>query len=253
MQDSQTTSADWIRQLFLLATALFQIFGGAASFAMGLGTDIGTRSNALDTPIIPSGWAFSIWGLIFLVSIIFAISSLLPKNARNAVVRRVSYPLGFAFAMNGFWEVYVSLFNIDWISLAIIAAGTLFALTALFRAGNPAELSLFERYIVRPPIALLAGWLTAATFVGTSSVMLLAGIEPTMVVLLSLLGGATLLGALMTGITGGWLYVAPLLWALSAVINKNMNGGDNIILTAASGAIAILLLARLFASRYRAF
>lgn len=243
------TPADTRRQFLLLAASIFQIVGSSLPFIFDWGIDVGERSRALDTAIVPAGWAFSIWSVIFAWSIIFALYTLAPKISASPLARHVSYPITATFIANGVWSLYVPFNNIDWISLIIISTGLFFALTALFSAGKPSALTGPEKFIIRAPIALVAGWLTAATFVGTSSILILAGIKVDLPILLGLLGTATLLAAFVTRQVGGWIYLAPILWALIAIIDKNNNAGDQSILVAAVSAISVLILVRLLFSR----
>ena len=74
---------------------------------------------------------------------------------------------------------------------------------------------------------------------------MLAGIDPTVTIMLALLGSATLFGAVAGSWFGGWLYLAPILWALSAIIDKNLHDGDPIITYAAGGAAIVLVITRL--------
>ena len=74
-------SADGLRVLLLILAALAQIAASAAPRLLGWEDDISSRSQSLPTPIVPPGWAFSIWGLIFLGSLAFAIYATLPGPA----------------------------------------------------------------------------------------------------------------------------------------------------------------------------
>lgn len=240
------TAQSLVYPITLLFAAVFQVGASSFPFIFEWGVDVGTRSRALDTAIVPSGWAFSIWSLIFIWSIIFALFAFRSGAKTVPLIHRVTYPIAGTFMANGIWSLYVPLFNIDWVSLMIISTGLSLALIALFAAGRPSALSLTEKWIVRAPIALLAGWLTAATFVGASSVLMLAGVVMDQMILLGLLASATIFAGFITIKIGGWVYLAPIAWALIAIIDKNSTGGNSVIFIAAIGAIFSLIIARIF-------
>ena len=236
--------------VFLFAAALFQIAGGYLPFIVDLGADIGAKSAAVDTAIIPAGWAFSIWGLIFVWCLYFAVAVLAtPNRAAPVVGGGAALLAALAFFLNGVWELYVPLRDIDAISQIIIAAILAAALLALFAVMRADPLSTAQRLTYKAPLALLAGWLTAATFVGASSVMLNEGLTPTTPVLIALLAGVVFVGGLVIRAGAGWFYAGPIIWALAAIIAKNADGGSSTITVAAALGVVVILAIRVLTRR----
>ena len=55
----------------------------------GLGVSIQDRSDSLPTPLVPIGWTFSIWGLIYLGASAYAVWQFLPRNRDHALNHHV--------------------------------------------------------------------------------------------------------------------------------------------------------------------
>jgi len=233
------------RQLLLPLAALFQIAGSSLPQIYGWGISVGERSNALDTAIIPAGWAFSIWGIIFLWCLIFA-GFAATRTAENAkLAERVTLPAIGAFTANGIWGLYTPFFGLSLGSEVIIIIGLFSALMAALIAGPHAQKTSSERFLISAPLGLVAGWLTAASFVGASSVALGLGADVNTEILLAILGAATLFALIIISRGPSLTYSLALFWALWAIVDKNADGGVEIIRFAAMGAIGLILVATL--------
>ena len=113
-------------------------------------------------PVQPAGYAFSIWGLIYLALLIGAVYGLL-KRADDAGWDIARWPLIASLAVGAAWIPVAnsSVFGatlLIWIMLAT-------AVIALKAAGKK------DRVFLRAPIALYAGWLTAASSVSIGLVL----------------------------------------------------------------------------------
>src|ERR1035437_9347747 len=85
--------------------AITQILAGFVPQIFGWGMGVGQQSASSQTPVIPAGYAFSIWGLIFALFVAYAIYQALPKNRENELLRQVGfYTLG-AFLFCTVWEL----------------------------------------------------------------------------------------------------------------------------------------------------
>ena len=91
---------DAARQAANLAGALFQI--GAPVLTSEA---VGRISAENGTLVVPADYAFSIWGLIFLLCLAYAAYGALPANRESPLLRRVGWFSAGAFLLNGLWEV----------------------------------------------------------------------------------------------------------------------------------------------------
>ena len=115
-------------------------------------------------PIQPAGWAFAIWGLIYLGLIASAGFGLLRRPAAPdwAAMRPA---LAVSLGVGTFWIAVAQVSPpLATAMIVVMLAG---ALAALLRAGPE------DRLWLRAPLGLYAGWLTAAT--GVAIGVLLGG------------------------------------------------------------------------------
>jgi hypothetical protein len=148
--------------LLLIVTAAF----GAAPFITPpfTGYDPTLFPVQIVRPSIqPAGYAFSIWSVIYLWLAIHAVTSLW-KRSTNPVWDRTRPALIVAIALGSAWLSIAPIAPI-WATVVIwIMAAS--ALTAFLRADTETD-----RWLLSAPIAILAGWLSAAASVSTGVVI----------------------------------------------------------------------------------
>eukprot|EP00301_Raphidiophrys_heterophryoidea_P010403 c15516_g1_i1.p1 GENE.c15516_g1_i1~~c15516_g1_i1.p1 ORF type:complete len:299 (-),score=77.74 c15516_g1_i1:124-963(-) len=127
-------------------------------------------SEKYQTLITPAGWAFSIWGLIFIAEGAFAIAQLFPKYSSNPLVTSTSVVASWtlacvfqiawtlAFAQEAI-ALSAVLLTAIWISLAVLV----FSQQKIVESKNTDAL---DYGLLVFPFRIHFGWLTAATVVG---------------------------------------------------------------------------------------
>jgi len=189
----------------------------------------------LDAPaILPAGYAFGIWGLIYLWLVLHAGFGLW-KRADDPAWDGVRAPLILSLAVGAVW-LYVAVRDPVWASVLIVLmlAG---ALVALLRA--PA---VPDRWLLLAPLAIYAGWLSAAT--GVSLGVLLAGFgwlpdTGAAVVMLGVVLALAVTVQLRLGRAPE--YALTVVWALVAVCARN--GTGNLVVTGLAAAGCAVMLA----------
>lgn len=195
----------------------------------------------IDPPIQPAGYAFAIWGPIYLSLVVSAIYGALYR-ADDPVWNAVRLPLCVSLGVGVPWLLIAQVSAI-WASVTIVvmAAGAIVALN---------RTALTERWWLRGPIALYAGWLTAASFVSLCTT--LAGYD-------ILLNGyhwafVGILGALAVAIatyarTAAPLYLGAVIWALIGICVNN--GMENFLVTALAltGMVVLICIMAMWAPR----
>lgn len=194
-----------------------------------------------DPPIQPAGWAFSIWGLIF--------AWLVAGSAFGAWKRRedpdwqpMRPALLVSLALGAFWIETAHRTPIG--ATVLIMAMLVPALAAFLRAGRQDAV-----WQVRP-VALYAGWLTAAT--GASFGLVLGGFgvmseQAAAILCLLAVTGAAL--AVQAARPGEWAYPAGVIWALTGIFVANLSPANAPVL--ALSALAVLILGWRAAGGYR--
>ena len=183
-------------------------------------------------PIQPAGYAFSIWGVIYLWLLV---------SAGFGLIRRDTAPDWDAAR----WPLFASLaIGASWIAVALTApvmatiliwAMLAGALLALLRAPDR------DRGWFALPLGLYAGWLTAASCVALATVAMGYGFGGQMMVSWIMLGVALALGVALTLKLRVPTYPFAVSWALVGVVVAN--GLSSFGITAGLGALALLGLA----------
>src|ERR687889_1397695 len=195
---SKGTRGDVARQAAVMSGAIFQI-----AVAIFTGPVVGRVSAENPTLIVPADYAFVIWTPIFLLALIYAVYQALPSNRESQLLRKIGWFSALAYFSNGVWEIVFPAreFVLSQIVFVGISTGAVVAFVLLQRGAGSG--SRFDRWFVAPAFGLLAGWVTAAFFVGFVTVLVATG---------ALSGGTgeALLGALML-IVGGTVACAAIL------------------------------------------
>ncbi len=118
-----------------------------------------------NSPVQPAGWAFAIWGIIYLALIVHAIVGL-TRHKWHSDWERGRLPLFISLAVGTSWLAVATVSPV-WATILIVVM-LICALTALYRMCNASP-----AWIATWPVALYAGWLSAASFVSLG--LLLAG------------------------------------------------------------------------------
>jgi hypothetical protein len=221
--------------IYAILTALF-----TASFVISpaFTTFTGFEANQLpipqiDPPIQPAGYAFSIWGLIYAWLIVSAVFGVWKRSDDPAWDK--ARPFLILSLLIGTPWLYVATQNAILATVMIILMAVT-AIIALLLA------PVFDRWWFQVPVAIYAGWLTAASFVSIGSTMAGYGI------VFGSLGWAYvgIAGALIVALAvyrqrPAPAYLFTIIWALVGIIVANQDG-ENTVVWLAQGGIAALLL-----------
>lgn len=200
--------------------ALLQIATPTLPF-LGIGRPIGDQSDAVRTLVTPAGWAFSIWSLLYLGSLVFAVVQALPARRDDPLFAAVRLPAAGAFLGNALWVAYTQVYGLALPSVVIILA-TLACLIACYRrfARWPRPTTA-QRWGAIVPLSALTSWLTVAALVNIAATLRFHGVEggtaaPTLAAAVLIVGGLIAAAAIVRG-RGNLAYAAVFLWALAAI------------------------------------
>lgn len=185
-----------------------------------------------DPPIQPAGYAFAIWGVIYLWLIVGAGYGLV-RRAGASDWAAMRPPLLLSLAIGAAW-IPVAL-SAPVSATALIVAMLLTALAALCRA--PAADSPWAG----APVALYAGWLSAASVVASVTILsAYTGLDGQAAGLVGLL----LVGVIASGVIKTTRhplpYAAAVIWALVGVVMANLGADIGLVFGGAVGLIAAL-------------
>jgi len=207
------------------------------------------------SPVTPAGYAFSIWGLIFLACLALAVYQLRPGQPEREVHRRTGWWLVGAFtASTLFNPVFAN--RVLWLAeLAVLALVVCLAMAARrFRALGRAS-SPVEQLALRLPVTLYLGWATLASAAGLGAALRSSGMpeRATWVTAVSLLITLAVLVASVIAVgrllaAAGFAFTAC--WALVAVAAATYAGPVRVAAVVAVLFILVVLGLRAARSRH---
>ncbi|MGO1070239.1 hypothetical protein [Lysobacter sp. CA199] len=213
------------------------------------GPDNGEISDRYPTLLVAAGYAFSIWGLIFLLDLAFALWQLRSRVSQDETLLRVRPAAAAGFTLTALWMPIFSQ-QWFWLALAVIwLALACMAWAAVVLARDPTPLP-GQAVWAKFALSLHAGWLSLAAFLNTAQVIvaygLLSGVDRLVWSLALLTTAALLLWVLNARMRGSLGYALAALWGLAGVYVKQsesaLEGAD--IAAWSAVAIGALLLAQ---------
>jgi len=243
MPTPSPSAASAAPRLLVVLTALAQVMTPALP-SLKIGEPIGSQSDAVRTLITPAGWAFSIWGPLYLGSILFAIYQALPAQANDPLLARIRMPAACAFLGNAVWAAYTQVFGLSIVSFAIIAI-TLASLLTVYRRLYRWSVAFTsgQRWLVVLPLSALAAWLSAATIVNAAAALRFHGVEAgdnaALIAAAVILVGGVIAGLALLRTGGNPFYVIVFLWALGAIYAA---GGQEARAVGGAAVVAAILV-----------
>lgn len=252
------TVSDRTRTVTVAVTALGQaVVGLGAQFLVDADSSTGAISDDYRSPVTPAGYAFSIWGLIYLACLALAVYQALPAQHSREVHRRTGWWLSVAFAAAAVW---VPIFATRTLWLAqVVILGLLVCLVVavrgLVRSGPAADRR--EQFALRLPVTLYLGWVTLATAAGFGTTFRSFGLaeEGTATTLVSLLLvlAATVFSVVVVGrfvAVAAFTFTAG--WALVAIVVASSSLAVKVAAVAGLALVLAVLVVRTGRSRRKA-
>lgn len=205
------------------------------------------RSGA-PSQIEPAGYAFAVWGPIYLAAVAYAIWQLTAAGRADPVAARIA-PLALVlYAGSSLW-LTAAKYGPLWATMPILAVMAVCAVVSLVLATSSGSHSLQRFWFLIIPFGLYAGWTVCATFVNVAEVAPAYGFGRFG---LSIQGYAVLSIATLTVVVaailwlgrGNLVFAATVIWAIAAIIVAGVQrGADSRVLTAAAIALVAVVVA----------
>ena len=228
----------YLNVLFVIATI---VVNGLANALPINGQQTGEISDRFQVFFTPAGYVFSIWGVIYLGLLGFAIFQLLPSQRDNQLINRISLPFWISCCANILWILFwhYEFFATTFLVMLVLLGSLIWLTRVLFAEGPAADAR--ERWLLRIPFSIYIGWITVATIANLTVVLEEKGLRPFDIsardwaVGMIVLGGAV---ALAVGrVRRDLAYLAVILWAFTGIaVNQGWSG------PVAIAALAVLAL-----------
>jgi benzodiazapine receptor len=216
---------DIVRQAVnVLAVAVTLVVNGLANALPLNGKTTGSISDQFEVFFVPAGYVFSIWGLIYIALIAFAIYQALPAQRENPRLRRVGYWFALSCAANVVWlflwhyEIFIGT-----ILVMLVLLISLIVIYLILDIGRQ-RVSRAEKWCVNTPFSVYLGWISVATIANASDVLNFInwdgwGIPPEIWTIIMLAAGLALAAA-MSFMRGDIAYGLVLVWAFVGIAVK---------------------------------
>lgn len=217
---------DALRQMAVALTVLATIVVNVLANALPInGLNTGQISDRFQVYFVPAGYVFSIWGLIYVGLIAFAVFQALPSQRENPRLQATGWWIVLAGVANSAW---IFLWHYEQFPLTLIAMLALLAslIVTYLRLGiGRGAVSAAETWAARVPFSIYLGWITVATVANVTSLLDYLkwdgfGLAPEIwmgIVLVAVLVIATLMNVTRRDVA----YALVILWALAGISVKH--------------------------------
>lgn len=213
---------DRLRQIAVIISIAGTIIVNALANTLPInGQNTGDVSDRFQVYFVPAAYVFSIWGLIYIGLIAFAIFQALPAQRENPRMRSI-----------GWWVVLGGLANSAWIFLwhyeyfpmtVVVMLVLLVSLIVIYlRLGTDrTRVSQMETWMARVPFSIYLGWITVATVANITSLLDYLnwngfGIAPEIWMVI-MLAAVLVIAVLMIFTRRDIAYTFVILWALAGI------------------------------------
>jgi len=217
---------DTTRQiLVILSIALTLVVNVLANALPINGLNTGQISDSFDVYFVPAGYVFSIWGLIYIGLVAFAVFQALPSQRENPRLRAAGPWIILSGLANSAW---IFLWHYQQFPLTLLVMLVLLAsliITYLRLGTSRTNVSTLETWMARVPFSIYLGWITVATVANATSVLdylnwngFGLSEEAWMVIILA---AVLVIAALMNFTRRDVAYTLVILWALAGISVKH--------------------------------
>lgn len=175
-------SSDLLRQIVVLSAVTFMLIAAMVGVGLFGGTAVqDLQGGALDSDasyLAPASSAFSIWSVIYIGLIAYAIWQALPGQRTNDRQRALGWLVAVTAVLNGVWLVVAQYATLPLTVVAIVAL--LVALAITFRRAVSTRSrgdGAIDAILLDGVTGLHLGWVTVATVANTAALLTQSGPE----------------------------------------------------------------------------
>ncbi|MBF4561344.1 tryptophan-rich sensory protein [Microbacterium sp. VKM Ac-2870] len=173
---------DLARQIVVISSVVFMIIAAMVGTGLFGGTNVrDLQGGALDadsTVLAPATSAFSIWSLIYVLMIAYAIWQALPSQRGRERQRRAGWWIAATAVLNGGWLLAAQFLTLPATVVAIVALLAALGVTIRRLVHTPAE-TWADRLFMDGTVGIHLGWVSLAT-VANVTAWLAADVVPAM-------------------------------------------------------------------------
>ena len=237
---------DIVRQVIVVSAVIATLVMNGLANALPLnGQTTGGISDRFQVYFVPAGYVFSIWGLIYVGLILYAIFQALPAQRDNPRLRATGYLFALSCLANMAW-LFLWHYELFLLTLVAMIALLLLLIAIYLRLGiGRTVVSTGERWLVHLSFSIYLGWISVATIANVTSALDYLnwggwGLSPEIWTVIMLLAGVGLAFG-MAFTRGDVAYGLVIVWAYAGIAVKH--SGTPFVATAAWIAVGLVILA----------
>ncbi len=213
---------DIIRQISVVVALILTIVVNILSNAIPFnGLTAPEIADSFEVYFVPAGYVFSIWGIIYLGLIAYAVFQFLPAQRENPRLRQTGWWFVLSCAANSLWLV---AWHYGFFAVSVLLMLTLLIslIVIYLRLGVGRQtVPPGERWLVHLPFSIYVGWVTVATIANITAFLDTVnwngfGIAPEIWTIIMLVV-ATVVGGLMAYTRREVAYLLVLIWAFVGI------------------------------------
>jgi hypothetical protein len=238
--------ADLPRQVVTVIAFVATVAINAAANALPInGQQTAEISDRFQVFVVPAGYVFGIWGVIYVALAAFTIHQARPSRAADPALRAIGWLPALTGVLNTAWLL---LFHYEVFALTVPVMLALLATLIVIHHRlwvHRAEHDRATRWLVQVPFSIYLGWITVATIANIAQTLQSLGfdgfgIQPEYIASVVLVVGLLIAGTFV------WrfhdvAYGLVIVWAYAGIAIKE-SAAPLVPFVAAAGAVAIAML-----------
>ncbi len=155
----------WVNFFVFILTLLVN---WAASSSFFNNTSMSEAAARYEVWIIPSGFTFGIWSIIYLFLICFVFFQLNTRNSKSNHITLIGNYFIYSCILNALWLITYQ-YNLIWLSLIIMIALLMVLVRIYTNIRKDHKFTSQENWFIKFPFSLYTTWITLATILNISS------------------------------------------------------------------------------------
>jgi hypothetical protein len=214
-----------VRSLLNILAVIVTIVVNGLAVALPLnGRSTASISDSFHVLFVPAGYVFSIWGIIYIGLIVYAIYQVLPAVRDNQRIRQLDGWFLLSNVANSswifFWHYGVYLMTVVMMLVLLVSLIVIFLRLGI----GQVKVNAAEKWSVHLLFSIYLGWITVATIANITDLLAYWqwngwGVSAAVWTVIMLAAGVIIAG-LMSLTRGDIAYLAVLVWAFTGIWNK---------------------------------
>ncbi len=244
-----------VRQISVVLVTLITIVINILANALPInGLNTGQISDTFKVFFVPAGYVFSIWGIIYIGLIAYAVYQALPSQRENPRMQSTGWWVALGGLANCAWIFLWQYEIFVWTVAAMLILLASLILVYLRLGIGRTKVKAGETWAARIPFSIYLGWITVATVADISDVLWFVkwdqfGLSAATWMVI-ILGAVLVIAGLMNFLRRDVAYTLVILWALAGITVRFPQAGIVTVATWVTfGLVAASLVAALLVKR----